>query len=68
MDEFELQDIERSLVDAPAWAAAAVAFAAIFRLGELGGEGGRAFARHAHIASFEPDLLEVLAAGLKALS
>lgn len=33
MDEFELRDIERSLAGVPAWATAALTFAAMLRLG-----------------------------------
>lgn len=68
MDEYELRQIERALVGASAPAAAAVAFAAILRLGELGRDGALAYAYHARLAAFEPEIVETLAVGLRALT
>lgn len=67
MDEFILQDIERLLSTAPPTYAAAVAFAAVLRLGELGKEGVQAFARHEELASTEPELTRTFQIGLRAL-
>lgn len=45
IDEDRLQQLEREIGSADADAVAAIAFAAIYRIGELGREAGTAFAR-----------------------
>lgn len=56
MDEKQLQNVERQLGEADAKTAAAVAFAAIIRIGELGREAGDAFAEIAKGASDDADI------------
>lgn len=56
MKEDQLQRVERELINADAKAAAAVAFAAISRIGELGRDAGEAFATLAEGADTDPDL------------
>ena len=65
MDEHDLRTTEALLARAGAAPAAAVAFAAILRLGELGPEGAAAFARHCELATYDPDILDSFRAVLK---
>lgn len=56
MTEAELQKIETVIAMADASAAAAIAFAAINRIGDLGLEAGDQFGRLAEGAAADPDL------------
>lgn len=55
LDESRLQQIERELAGAGAREAAAIAFAAIFRIGEIGPAATAAFARLAGTVLNDPD-------------
>ncbi len=67
LDEARLQQLERELAAAGAYEAAAVAFAAVMRIGELGAPATTAFARLADGVFGDPDFSE-FAAGFTAVA
>lgn len=67
IDESRLQQIERELAGAGAREVAAIAFAAIFRIGEIGAPATAAFGRLAGTAFHDPDFPD-FGAGLVAIA